>query len=268
MSSEEDEPPIMKEKISEWTTVRRRRARSLSSLNENCSLGREGMTSSRELTEEQSQVVKAATTNMTTPQREMVSRRQKKVPVRRGSPTPSQEEGPSRKKGKGIDPWEWGNINISRESLDIEAQAMAFESMTQQRKVDKEKDKHAPSKGGRREGKSNPLPVESRPVAQIAQDSYLGTTLHNVERSCSQPNRRGGGQPSSSEPNSSDDDNDSMSSSDSQETDYSLERHCKRRRDNRHGRHKSKHCRSHSRSKSKTLIKPIAPKEYDGQADA
>ena len=120
-TSEEDEPPIVKEKISEWTTVRRRRARSLNSLNENRSLGREGITSSRELTEEQSQAVKAATTNMTTPQREMVSRRQRKVPVRRGSPTPSREEGTSRKKGKGIDPREWGNVNISRESLDVEA---------------------------------------------------------------------------------------------------------------------------------------------------
>ena len=267
-SSEEDEPPIVKEKFFEWTTVKRRRARSLDSLNENRSLGREGMTSSRELTEEQSQVVKAATTNMTTPQREIVSRRLKKVPVRKGSPTPSREEGTSRKKGKGIDPREWGNVNISRESLDVEAQALAFESINQQRKADKEKDKHAPSKIGRREGRSNPLPAESRPVAQIAQDSYLGTALHNVERSCSQSNRRGGGQPSSSEPTSSDDDDDSMSSSDSQKTDYSPERLRRRRRDNRHGRHKSKRRRSHSRSKSKTLIKPIAPKEYDGQADA
>ena len=267
-TSEEDEPPIVKEKISEWTTVRRRRARSLNSLNENRSLGREGITSSRELTEEQSQAVKAATTNMTTPQREMVSRRQRKVPVRRGSPTPSREEGTSRKKGKGIDPREWGNVNISRESLDVEAQAMAFESITQQHRMDKVRDKHVPSKGGMREGKSNPLPAESRPVAQIAQDSYLGTALHNVERSRSQPNRRGGGQPSSSEPSSSDSDYESTSSSDSQETDHSHERHHRRRRDNKHGRHKSKCRRSHSRSKSKTLIKPIAPKEYDGQADA
>ena len=265
-SSEEDEPPIVKEKIYEWTTVKRRRARSLSSLNENRSHGRDGMTSSRELTEEQSQVVKAATTNMTTPQREMLSRRQRKVPVRRGSPTPSREEGTSRKKGKGIDPREWGNVNISRESLDIEAQAL--DSITQQHQTDKAKEKHVPGHGGRREGRSNPLPAESRPVAQIAQDSYLGTALHNVERSHSQSKRGGGGRPPSSEPSSSDDDDYSTSSYDSQGTDYSHERRHRRRRDNRHGRHKSKRRRSQSRSKSKTLIKPIAPKEYDGQADA
>ena len=145
---------------------------------------------------------------------------------------------------------------------------MALDSITQQHQTDKAKEKHVPGHGGRREGRSNPLPAESRPVAQIAQDSYLGTALHNVERSHSQSKRGGGGRPPSSEPSSSDDDDYSTSSYDSQGTDYSHERRHRRRRDNRHGRHKSKRRRSQSRSKSKTLIKPIAPKEYDGQADA
>ena len=38
----------------------------------------------------------------------------------------SQGEGTSKLKGKGIDPRKWGNLNISRESLDIEAQRAAL----------------------------------------------------------------------------------------------------------------------------------------------
>ena len=135
-SSEEDEPPIVKEKISEWTTVNRRRARSLgSAANDSRPLEKGGLTSNRELTEEQSQAVRAATTNMTTPQRDVLHRRQKKVHMQQRSPTPSRKEGTSRQKGLGIDPREWGNVNISRESLDLEAQATALESIAQQHRA-------------------------------------------------------------------------------------------------------------------------------------
>ena len=264
-SSEEDEPPIVKEKISEWTTVNRRRARSLgSAANDSRPLEKGGLTSNRELTEEQSQAVRAATTNMTTPQRDVLHRRQKKVHMQQRSPTPSRKEGPSRQKGKGIDPREWGNVNISRESLDLEAQATALESIAQQHRANNGQEVHVPKDVGRR---AIPLPAESRPVAQIAKGSYLGTALHNVERSSSRQHREEDGYPSPSEPSSSDNGYSSASSSDSQESNHSNENR-RRRRDNRHGRHKSKRRRSHSKSRSKTLIKPIAPKEYNGQADA
>ena len=266
-ASSEDEPPVVKEKISEWTTVNCRRARSLgSAVNDSRPLDKGGLVSNRELTEEQSQAVRTATTNMTTPQRDVLHRRQKKVHMQQRSPTPSQKGGPSRQKGKGIDPREWGNVNISRESLDLEAQATAFESIAQQHRKGNMQEGHVPKDAGRREWRTVPLPAESRPVAQIAKGSYLGTALRNVERSRSRQHREEDGYSSPSEPGSSDSEESSMSSSDSQESHHAPENH-KRRRDNRHGRHKSKRRRSHSKSKSKTLIKPIAPKEYNGQAN-
>ena len=73
-SSEEDEPPIVKEKFSEWMTVNCRRARSLgSAVNDSRPLERGGIVSNRELTEEQSQAVRAATTNMTSLQRDVLA---------------------------------------------------------------------------------------------------------------------------------------------------------------------------------------------------
>ena len=121
--------------------------------------------------------METATTNMTTPQKEVLCRRQKKiVPAQKGSPTPSQGEGPSKQTGKGIDPREWGNVNISREILDVDAQAVALESIAQQNELDRTRHKNVPKKKGRNvQGQG--LLAESRPVAQIATDSYLGTAL-------------------------------------------------------------------------------------------
>ena len=87
----------------------------------------------------------------------------------------SRGEGPSGPKGKSIDPREWGNINISHESLDIEAQTAALNSF----KVHpKEKD---PKLGRNNAQRSKRLgdslskrskhagkPAESQPSAQIA----------------------------------------------------------------------------------------------------
>ena len=182
-SSEEDEPSKMKEKDLPWTTVNRRCARSLDLPSEGRVPKGRDMIPNRKLTREQAQAVETATTNMTTPQKEVLCRRQKKiVSARKGSPTPSQGEGLSKRKGKGIDPQEWGNINISRESLDVDAQAVALESIAQQNELDRTGHKNVPKKKGRNvQGQS--LPAESRPVAQIATDSYLGTALQRVRRS-------------------------------------------------------------------------------------
>ena len=116
------------------------------------------------------------------------------------------------------------------------------------------------------------LPAGSRPVAQITWDSYLGTALRNVGRT--PPNRKDMeyGDLSSSDPNSS--------SGEGSSADYSEgelhegDRACsilnphRRRRDNRHGRNKHRRYSSSSGSDLGTRIKPIAPKEYDGLADA
>ena len=110
----------------------------------------------------------------------------------------SQEEGPSNPKGKGIDPREWGNINISQESFDLEAQAAAMKSLeTQPKEQQREKPHHhkkmqsvswenrqqpsnAHELSGKWQGKHTEYPTELQPVAQIAPKSYLGTALRNI----------------------------------------------------------------------------------------
>ena len=73
-----------------WTTVKRRRARSLESFE----LIRKG------LTKEQAQTVKAAAETLTKSQKETLSHRQRKVAHRRTDSSSSREEGPSKTKGK------------------------------------------------------------------------------------------------------------------------------------------------------------------------
>ena len=49
----------------------------------------------------------------------------------------SRGEGTSKLKGKNVDPCEWGNIDFSRESLDIDAQMAALKSYKAQLKARK-----------------------------------------------------------------------------------------------------------------------------------
>ena len=88
----------------------------------------------RELTTEQAQTIDKATTNMTKQQREILRRRQERVPMQWNDSLSSRGEGPSKLKGKGIDPREWGGVNISRDSLDLEA----LESFVHQHKTVKQ----------------------------------------------------------------------------------------------------------------------------------
>ena len=107
------------------------------------------------------------------------------------------------------------------------------------------------------------LPAESRPVAQLAQDSYLGKTLRNIGRAQLDEHRpaRRDRSPSPSNSSSSDE-----GSSDIGDSDYSDERN-RRRRTNHHGRNK-RSGKKLSSSSPRMVIKPIAPKEYDGSAHA
>ena len=43
----------------------------------------------------------------------------------------SARAGPSKTKGKGVDPSNWGNVNLNQEELDLEAQQAALESLKQ-----------------------------------------------------------------------------------------------------------------------------------------
>jgi hypothetical protein len=231
----------------QWTTVKRRRARSLESY-------------------DPVKVLKTADTGAAY-QKEILTKMPKQVAHQRKNSSPSRGEGASRPKGKGIDPREWGNVNISQESLDIEAQAAAYRSILQERQTSKPKEVHMakePQPAGRRNHRSPSvrLPAASRPVAQLAQGSYLGMALRNVGRSSRdrESHRREKDSPPSSQPSSSDEE---PSGSDN----GSESNRPRRRRDNKHGRNRRRR-RASSGSSSRLVIKPIAPKEYNGSADA
>jgi RNase H-like domain found in reverse transcriptase/Integrase zinc binding domain/Reverse transcriptase (RNA-dependent DNA polymerase)/Retroviral aspartyl protease/Zinc knuckle len=272
MSSYEGETP---EQDEPWTTVRRRRARSLSSLDKAQSVNQEATRQEKGLTQEQLLAVKAASNSLTAKQKEVLRRRQKKIPIEEDNSSVSQEEGPSRDKGKGIDPKEWGNVNISRESLDLEAQAAALDSIAQ-RNANRQQERDEPRKKTKRsyrqKSRMEPLPAESRPIAQIAKDSYLGTALRNVGKAHGRRSNRRDGDPSSSDPDSADSGTDYSYSNEERDPDEGPSsrpperKH--RRQDNRHGRSRPRRHRSSSSSEHRSLIKPIAPKEYNGQPDA
>ena len=116
----------------------------------------------------------------------------------------SRGEGPSNRKDKTIDPREWGNVDFSRENLDIDTQIAALKSFKAQLKAQKRSQKRKSQQrersrslnknnprtnnesitdyGSSKGSKRYPRPVETQPVAQIAPRSYLGAALKNVGR--------------------------------------------------------------------------------------
>ena len=278
-SSKEVETPDKVEYPS-WTTVKRRRARSEGSLQYK-----------KPLTSEQANAVKRAAEGLTAEQKQKILRRQEKVRSRRDASVSSRGEGPSKPKGKAIDPREWGNVDFSRENLDVEAQAAALKTFKAQAKTAKEhskksrlRDKRVRSSkqdNGQREQRSSKKvkashrPPEAQPAAQIAPRSYLGNALQTIRRSRgprtpSEPSSSSSSSSSSSEssiePSSSQSGDETSSDDDSDDSYQSGSSRGKRRRDSRHGRNKSRKKRPRSSSR-KTTIKPIPPKEYDGAAD-
>ena len=270
-SSNEGDTPELDGDETPWTTVKRRRAHSMSSLERARVLSKKNSGSKKPLTDEQAEAVKKAASSLTTQQKEILRRRRERLPFDPDESESSREEGPSKDKGKGIDPREWGNVNISRESLDRDVQAAALASIVNLKKEKGRKHKTTHHKARRSlDRRSQPvqLPAESRPVAQIAPRSYLGTALNNVGRRGNRAPE--GGSPVPSDP-SSDSDGDTSYSSDASKTeeDPKIPRRSgsRSRRSNRHGRNKHRRRKSSSSSGTRPLIKPIAPKEYDGQAD-
>ena len=132
------------------------------------------------LTQGQTQTVDYAIGQLTHAERQAIARRQKKMATHRETSPSSRGEGNSKVKGKTIDPREWGGVNISHESLDLEAQAAALKSVAYQKdKPTRRVPSRQPSNG---RSQSPRLPSESRPVAQVAKNSYLGMALHNVRQ--------------------------------------------------------------------------------------
>ena len=136
-----------------------------------------------------------------------------------------------------IDPREWGNLNVSHESLDVGAQEAALRFFSQNKKNNPSNQHQARTGHPRANRGEQRLLAESRPVAQLAQDSYLGMALKNVGRS--EPSRihrdEEDGSSPSSDPESTEE---QQTSTTGEESDASSEhsRGHRRRRDNRHGR--------------------------------
>ena len=143
-------------------------------------MSKKAMASGRGLTREQVQTVRATASKLMAGQREKLHSRHQKALAERDSSIPSQGEGPSGNKGKNIDPREWGNVNISLESLDLQAQAATLDSIHQQA-LRQQPTKNLPHRRKKlaagHKAQVPELPAESRPITQIAQDSYLGAAL-------------------------------------------------------------------------------------------
>lgn len=243
-----------------WIIIECRCARSLSSL-ERAQKDRERFLTLK-LNREQKQTIHAATNTLTTKERQRILRHHEKMVAHRDSSLSSRGEGPSRLKGKAIDPREWGNTNISQESLDLGAQTAALESLKQPM--------NPPMRHGslNRWDKHRPAvrPAESQPAAQITPNSYLGTALRDIDQQSSQTSYLEG-IPTPSSPSSelSDLDSESRLGYDSSVTPVTATVHgFHRRQDNRHGPNRSQH----SSSSHHESIEPIPSKEYDGSLDA
>ena len=104
-----------------WTKVVHRRSRSLDSLRKNkMTVKKVKVVMSRDngLTAEQDTVVNEAENLLTSAQKEQLSRRYEKV-QRKTAPrdrSESRGEGPSNPKGKGVDPRNWGDAQLSEQS--------------------------------------------------------------------------------------------------------------------------------------------------------
>ena len=198
--SEDDDP--------RWATVKRGRAHSLDSARKNLRNKKFIYLKSKTLSTEQEKIVEAAASLMTQEQKDQVQRRQDKVTTRQENNLP--EPGPSRSKGKAVDPREWGNAGIEPEELDINVQEAMIKAYERGRKEAEEdarrpknedenvsKDKkgfqvplvsryqsiasfsNAPNLETRRAG--------SRPATQLVPNSSLGTALGRIAQMVEDP---------------------------------------------------------------------------------
>jgi len=295
-----------------WTTVVSRRSRSLDSLKRNAKPNKKVKVVQNRvntLTMEQDTVVNQAEKQLTLAQKEQLSCRYEKVqnkavPRKRSD---SRGEGPSATKGKGVNPWNWGDAQLSDSDLDVEAQCAALESFGKKHgktlehaNSDEEgpneiRTPHQRDKTPSRNPSSKPFDCASIvpaarvdakckaqlvkaartnvPINQITPKSYLGRALDNIEKSektsrCRRWRYSSNSDISRSDSSPSSSSSETSSDSEDEQSDSSIDSH----RARKHPRHRSKqrhNCWRQSQSKkSKTLLKPIPPVEYDGAADA
>jgi len=227
-------------------------------------------------------VIVEAEKSLTTAQKEIIALRQKKVNLNPPEESVPREEGHSGSKGKGIDPRNWGNVQLSEGEADVEAQQAALDSFHSQKKpMERDLPPHqsvAPSEPEQRENSvvqssrrtsktpvvnvpKNTRPPESRPQAQIAPKSFLGIALQKVGKKFRRKHSENPSDPSSSE--SSDESSSSDSGSDNSEPDSHSKKKSRKKRSKKHRRRR----RSSSRH-SRGALKVFKPKHYNGDADA
>ena len=268
-----------------WSTVRRNRAQSLDSTEAGLRKRNYFHLKLDDLpTEKREAVVDEAKKPSSVKEKESRRRKRKRI-------SPESEQ--PRIKGKGTDPREWGASGINPEEIDIDEQIAMLNAYKRSRekakkRAGKPKNKRDASSedSGSEENFQMPLVAMrenttpkvdareleakragSRPAAQIVPESSLGITLGNVARLTGDPSDPDNSSGSSSEYEGSSSSRSSYNSSRSRRG-----RH-RRRRGSRRGSNKrsKKRSRRRSRHRSKghsTAIKPIAPKDYDGTADA
>ena len=200
----------------------------------------------KKLSTEQEKAVNTAASLLTQEQEDCVQRRQDKVATQHKETSPNEmDAGPSRKKGKAIDPREWGNAGIDPEEMDIRIQEVMFDAYKKglmEAKGGHGEPKNASGRGNfilpvvarhRSVASSNNAQVleaqraNSRPVAQLVPDSSLGAALGNIARMVEEP-----GDPDDPYDDSSDY-NDSNYSRSTRSRDSSRSRRRRRRRSKR-----------------------------------
>ncbi|KAF8875585.1 hypothetical protein BD779DRAFT_1476020 [Infundibulicybe gibba] len=309
-----DDDPRMSTEANEedWTVVRPRRTRSLDSLRgRGRRLRRKSLqkgSSPSPPNNERKQAFKAAENQPTPAEKNRIQLRFARIRKPSASQsTDSRGEGPSQPKGKGIDPREWGNIQMSDDEMNLENQRRALKEFADKKKrgeknmkKSKRDRKHSPAKPMEAEpisasmmrrvkdvahgrtpvgvhSKRKMTRAEMRPADQIASKSYLGKALKDLKKSS---RKRRSATPSSPSDESS-------SSSDSSYEDSSEESSSPSRNSNsssgsededeststsssssrRAYRHRRRHRKAHRTKTPKSTLKPIPPKTYGGEAD-
>ncbi|KAF4613229.1 hypothetical protein D9613_010697 [Agrocybe pediades] len=191
----------------EWTTVQRRRARTPRTPRKSVKKAETGVVHHVEL----ATVMKEAEKSLTKQQKENIQRRNEKLM------SADREEGPSRSKGKGIDPREWGNMPSDEEPVNIVAQQAALDAFRAQRVAAKTAIPPVNIKSTRasaqltnraldakaRHAKSlanATLPAAVQPAAQIDARSYLGVALGKLDKPARSRKSKGKSRKSSTSP--------------------------------------------------------------------
>jgi hypothetical protein len=268
--SEHDENPH------EWSTVqRKRRGKKFGTSQERASR--------RDESAVVDSVIAEAEKSLTTAQKEIITLRQKKLNMNPPEESAPREEGHSGPKGKGIDPRNWGNVHLSEDEANVEAQQAALDSFrVQNNQIEYDLPPHQSVDPTEPEGREysttrsqrasktpvvrapkNTRPPESRPEAQIAPKSFLGIALQKVGKKSRKHTSGPPSDPSSSESSS---DSSSSESGSSDPSSGSDERSRKKNRKKRSKKHRRRR-RSSSR-KSRSTLKVFKPKHYNGDADA